>query len=97
MQKKLDNEFIQEIREAKEKNDMKIVTKGNALKTKNEGKQSQIGSLEESIKILKQKRRKIIWKVINNLHLVDIDRLVQISFSKSLDFVLSTSIYRSSC
>ena len=53
MQKKLDNEFIQEIREAKEKNDMKIVTKGNALKTKNEGKQSQIGSLEESIKILK--------------------------------------------
>lgn len=60
MQKKLDNEFIQEIREAKEKNDMKIVTKGNALKTKNEGKQSQIGSLEESIKILKQKRRKII-------------------------------------
>ena len=28
MQKKLDNEFIQEIREAKEKKDMKVVTKG---------------------------------------------------------------------
>ena len=58
--KKLDNEFTQEIRKAKEKNDMKIVTKGNALKTKNKGKQSQIGALEESIKILEQKRRKII-------------------------------------
>ena len=46
MQKKLDNEFTQEIRKAKEKNDMKIVTKGNALKTKNKGKQSQIGALE---------------------------------------------------
>ena len=43
-------------------------------------KNSQVGTLEQSIKILKEKRRKIIWKVINILQFVDIDRLVQSSF-----------------
>ena len=58
--KKLDNEFIQVIREAEGKNDMNLVIKGNSFKRKNEEKQSQVGTLEESIKILEEKRRKII-------------------------------------
>ena len=49
--KKLDDEFIQVIRKAEEKNDMKLVIKGNALKKKSDRKQSQVGTLEESIKI----------------------------------------------
>ena len=49
--KKLDDEFIQVIRKAEEKNDMKLVIKGNALKRKSDRKQSQVGTLEESIKI----------------------------------------------
>ena len=59
---------------------MKLIMKGNALKRKSSEKQSQVGTLEESIKILEEKRRKIIGKVINILHFVDIDRLVQSSF-----------------
>ena len=58
--KKLDDEFIQVIREADEKNDMKLIIKGNALKRKSDEKQSQVVTLEESIKILEEKRRKII-------------------------------------
>ena len=58
--KKLDDEFIQVIREADEKNDMKLIIKGNALKRKSDGKQNQVVTLEESIKILEEKRRKII-------------------------------------
>ena len=58
--KKLDDEFIQVIREADEKNDMKLIIKGNALKRKSDEKQNQVVTLEESIKILEEKRRKII-------------------------------------
>ena len=58
--KKLDSEFIQVIKEAEEKNDMKLVIKGNALKRKSEERQCQFGTLEESIKILEEKRRKIM-------------------------------------
>ena len=59
---------------------MKLITEGNALKRKSEEKHSQFGTLEDSIKILEKTRRKIICKVINILHFVDIDRLVQSSF-----------------
>ena len=59
---------------------MNLIIKGNALKRKRDEKQSQVGTLEESIKILEEKRRKIIWKMINTLHFVDIDRLVQSTF-----------------
>ena len=90
--KKLDDEFIQVIREAEEKNDMKLIIKGHALKRKSDEKESQAGTLEESIKILKEKRRKIIWKVINMLHFVDIDRLAQSSF-KVCFFVRFCFIY----
>ena len=58
--KKLDDEFIQVIREAEEKNDMKLIIKRNALKRKSNKKQSQFDTSEESIKILEEKRRKII-------------------------------------
>ena len=58
--KKLDNEFIQVIREAEMKNDVKLVIKGNALKRKSKEKESHVGTLEESIKILEEKRRKIM-------------------------------------
>ena len=58
--KKLDNEFIQVIRKAEMKNDVKLVIKGNALKRKSKEKESQLGTLEESIKILEEKRRKIM-------------------------------------
>ena len=78
--KKLDDAFIQIIREAEEKNDMKLVIKGNALKMKSREKQSQVGTLEESIKILKEKWRKIMWKVINTLPFVNIDKLQQFLF-----------------
>ena len=40
MQKKLDIKFIQVIREAVEKDYMKLVIKGNALKMRSEEKQS---------------------------------------------------------
>ena len=53
--KNLDNEFIQVIREAKEKNDMKLIIKGNALKRKSEEKLSQVSALEDSLEILKEK------------------------------------------
>ena len=56
----LDNEFIQVIREAGEKNDMRLVIKGNALKRKSEEKQSQVSALEDSLEILKEKRKKIM-------------------------------------
>ena len=72
--------FIQVIWKAEAKNDMKLVIKGNVLKRKSEVKQSQVGTLAESIKILAEKRRKNMWKVINTLLLVDIDRPVQFSF-----------------
>ena len=58
--KKLDDEFIQVIREVEEKIEMNLIIKGNALKRKRDEKQSQVGTLEESIKILEEKRRKII-------------------------------------
>ena len=53
--KKLDDEFIQVIREAEENNDMKLIIKGNALKRKSDGKKNQIATSEESIKILEEK------------------------------------------
>ena len=59
---------------------MKVIIKRNALERKSDKKQSQVSTLEESIKILEEKGRKIIWKVINILYFVDIDRLVQSSF-----------------
>ena len=78
--KKLGDEFIQVIREGDENNNMKLINKGNTLKKKSDEKQSQVGTLEDSIKIFEEKRRKIIWKVTNILHFVDTDRLVQSSF-----------------
>ena len=56
----LDNEFIQVIREAEEKNDMKLVIKGNALKRESEEKQSQVSALEDALEILKKKRKKVM-------------------------------------
>lgn len=49
--KQLDNQFIQVIREAEDKNDIKLVIKGNA--------RIKLILLEESIKVLEAKRRKI--------------------------------------
>ena len=43
--KKLDDEFFQVIREAEEKNDMKLIIKGNTLKRKSSEKKSQVGTL----------------------------------------------------
>ena len=58
--KHLDNEFIQVIREAEEKNGMRLVIKGNSLKRKRKEKQSQVSALEDSLEILKEKRKKIM-------------------------------------
>ena len=58
--KKLDDEFIQVIRELEGKNDTKLIFKGNALKRKSDKKQSHVSTLEETIKILEEKQRKII-------------------------------------
>ena len=58
--KKLDDEFIQVIREGDENNNMKLINKGNTLKKKSDEKQSQVGTLKDLIKIFEEKRRKII-------------------------------------
>ena len=60
--KKLDDEFIQVIREAEEKNDMKLITKENILKRKSNEKQSQISILEESSKFLKRNEERLFEK-----------------------------------
>ena len=39
---------------------MKVIIKRNALERKSDKKQSQVSTLEESIKILEEKGRKII-------------------------------------
>ena len=39
---------------------MKLVVKGNALKRKSEQTQSQVSALEESLEILKAKRKKVM-------------------------------------
>ena len=58
--KKLGDEFIQVIREGDENNNIKLINKGNTLKKKSDEKQSQVGTLEDSIKIFEEKRRKVI-------------------------------------
>ena len=60
--RKLDDEFIQVIREAEEKNDMKLIIKENILKRKSNEKQSQVSILEESSKFLKRNEERLFEK-----------------------------------
>ena len=60
--KKLDDDFIQVIREAEEKNDMKLIIKENILKRKSNEKQSQVSILEESSKFLKRNEERLFEK-----------------------------------
>ena len=58
--KMLDSDFVECIKTAEKKNDMSLVKKGNALKRKSEETKSELDTLSDQIKVLKEKRRKML-------------------------------------
>ena len=56
----LDNEFVDAVREAGVKNDLKYVTKANLLKRKSEGISDEIATLKKSMKFLEEKRDTVV-------------------------------------
>ena len=56
----LDNEFVKIVGEAEKKNDMGLVIKGNGLKRKSDEKRAEIKLLEDTLKVLNEKRQKIM-------------------------------------
>ena len=56
----LDLDFVQCIKLAEEKNDMSLVKKGNALKRKSEETKSELEILNSQLKVLKEKRQKLL-------------------------------------
>ena len=57
--KSLDEEFVELMKDAEQKNDNKIVIKGNGLKRKSEEKLNEIETLSNVIAALKEKRLKL--------------------------------------
>ena len=57
--KSLDEEFVELMKAAEQKNDNKIVLKGNGLKRKSEEKLNEIETLSNVIAALKEKRLKL--------------------------------------
>ena len=57
--KSLDEEFVEIMKAAEQKNDNKIVIKGNGLKRKSEEKLNEIETLSNVIAALKEKRLKL--------------------------------------
>ena len=57
--KSLDEEFVELMKAAEQKNDNKIVIKGNGLKRKSEEKLNEIETLSNVIAALKEKRLKL--------------------------------------
>ena len=55
----LDQEFVNIISEAEKKNDMRLVMKGNGLKRKGEEKRKEIETLDKTINVLEEKRKKV--------------------------------------
>ena len=57
--KSLDEEFVELMKAAEQKNDNKIVIKGNGLKRRSEEKLNEIETLSNVIAALKEKRLKL--------------------------------------
>ena len=57
--KTFDEEFVKLMEEAEKKMDLKIVSKGNALKRKSEEKGRQMYDLNKAIAIIEQKKKKL--------------------------------------
>ena len=57
--KSLDEEFVELMKAAEQKNDNKLVIKGNGLKRKSEEKLNEIETLSNVIAALKEKRLKL--------------------------------------
>ena len=57
--KSLDNEFVELVKKAEEKDDMSLVMKANGIKRKREEKSKNVPSLEEAIAIISEKKRKL--------------------------------------
>ena len=55
----LDVQFVSLMKQAEDKNDMTMVVKGNALKRRSERALERTKALDESIELLKEKRRKM--------------------------------------
>ena len=55
----LDQEFVNIISEAEKKNDIRLVMKGNGLKRKGEEKRKEIETLDKTINVLEEKRKKV--------------------------------------
>ena len=56
---KLDQEFVDIIGKAEKRNDMWLVIKGNGLKRKSDKKCKEVETLDKTIKILEEKRKKL--------------------------------------
>ena len=57
--KSLDDEFVELVKKAEEKDDMSLVIKANGIKRKNEEKSKTVSSLEEAVAIISEKKRKL--------------------------------------
>ena len=57
--KSLDDEFVELVKKAEEKDDMSLVIKANGIKRKNEEKSINVLSLEEAVAIISEKKRKL--------------------------------------
>ena len=54
--KSLDDEFVELVKKAEEKDDMSLVIKANGIMRKSEEKSKNVSSLEEAIAIISKKR-----------------------------------------
>ena len=61
--KGLDDEFVELVKKAEEKDDMSLVMKANGIKRKIEEKSKDVSSLEEAIAIISGKKRKLQNKI----------------------------------
>ena len=54
----LDSDFVSYVEEAEKKQDMKLISKANALKRRSEEKKEDIKKLEEAIGVLEEKKKR---------------------------------------
>ena len=59
MNRIVDAEFISSVKEAEKKNDMNLIVRANALRCKSDKKRAEKRKLEDAIKSLEDKRKKV--------------------------------------
>ena len=57
--KVLDEKFVKLVAEAEKKKDFNLITEANALKRKSEGTEEEKKTLEEALKVVEEKKKKI--------------------------------------